>query len=259
MSLDPQTWHPHAEGLPLGRRRRVDHVCGPGRTLLLTHDGTGLHAWCFRCADSGFLPPPAPTLAELLARQKQREQANLELTVVQGIPDGVTNVADWPDKAKLWFYKAGLSNVDIKVLDARYVPASERVVLPFGKTYWLARGFNVAPKYLGPGNKPSNLFVSYGPKAESVVLTEDALSAYKIGKVTEAWPILGTAVSEKNLSTLLKRGVSVKLWLDPDPPGQRAAKRYMRQLTAYGVKVGNIISTRDPKLHFLSEIKEILR
>lgn len=68
---------------------------------------------------------------------------------------------------------------------------------------------------------------------------------------------MGTSVPPAYVAGLLEAG-GVTLWLDPDTAGQRAAARYGKQLRAYGIPVRNILSVRDPKLHFINEIQEYL-
>jgi DNA primase len=70
---------------------------------------------------------------------------------------------------------------------------------------------------------------------------------------------MGTSVPSAYIAELLRMGTACNVWLDPDAAGQRAANKYIKQLRAYGVAVRNIVSQRDPKLHFISEIQEILQ
>lgn len=94
--------------------------------------------------------------------------------------------------------------------------------------------------------------------SDTPTLCEDALSAYKVGKVGEGWAVLGTKVPSVMIAELLRRGCRVNVWLDPDAAGQKAAQRYLKQLRAYGLTVRNIVSLHDPKKHHLTEIKEYL-
>lgn len=97
----------------------------------------------------------------------------------------------------------------------------------------------------------------YG-KADAVTLTEDLLSAYKVGKVAEGWSLLGTSISAHTLGLLVSRGSKVNVWLDPDRPGQRAATKVLAALRGAGLEARNIISKVDPKLVHLGQIKELL-
>jgi hypothetical protein len=170
----------------------------------------------------------------------------------------------WPAEARLWFYRAGLSRKDIGTLAAYYHEPTARVVLPiFGPgldtpIYWQARALNGRqPKYIGSSDRPPSMLARWGD-APSPTLCEDILSAYKVGSVGEGWAVMGTSVPAAYIAHFLQRGCAVNVWLDPDPAGQKAARRYIKQLRAYNVKVRNIVSSRDPKLHTREQIKEYL-
>ena len=57
----------------------------------------------------------------------------------------------------------------------------------------------------------------------------------------------------------MKRGGKVNVWTDPDPAGRKAAAKFTKQLSAYGLEVRVISSAKDPKLHTRGEIQEILK
>jgi len=109
------------------------------------------------------------------------------------------------------------------------------------------------------------VLLRYGD-AQSITLTEDVLSAYKVGQVAEAWPMLGTSPSQKLIAELLKAGKPVKVWLDNDLPpthkvnrGQVAAVKVLKTLRSMGLQCENIVSLKDPKLMTYEQIKEILK
>lgn len=194
---------------------------------------------------------------------------------------GTTEVGEWPDAAALWFYKAGLSKADIGALGAYWHEASGRVILPVYEapvtdgsersvSFWQARAVgNRQPKYLAPNVDRSRVIARYGT-SKSVTLTEDILSAYKVGQDHEGWSMLGTKLSDYVLGELLKRhqeqpGFTVNVWLDNDLPplhrinrGQVAARKVLAKLRAVGIPARNVISTRDPKLMSRAQIKELL-
>lgn len=176
----------------------------------------------------------------------------------------VQEVDCWPEGAKVWLYKAGLGRAEIGELGVYYHPPSDRVVLPVfeGSTavFFQARAYQKGrmPKYLGPTPKPPNLLPRWG-RAAVPTLTEDILSAMKVGIVGEGWAIVGTSLSAHMVGELLKRKPPcVNVWLDPDPPGRKAAAKICKQLTAYGLTPRNIVSSVDPKLHSRAEILEYL-
>ncbi|MFN9506744.1 MAG: hypothetical protein ACK57J_19680, partial [Rubrivivax sp.] len=86
-------------------------------------------------------------------------------------------------------FRAGLSRQDAGRLGAYYHEPTNRVVLLLRHDFWIARSIDGRqPKYLS-GDRPDDLVIKWGA-APVPTLTEDALSAYKIGKVAEGWPIL---------------------------------------------------------------------
>ena len=267
--LSPQSWLHLAEGLDIGRKRRHDHDCGPGKTLLISRDDRGYSSYCWRCSDHGFAPGPQESLADKLARLARLRAGDAACSSVQGNPGPANHDVDsWPTAAALWFYKAGLSRADIGNLGAYYHAPSGRVVLPLSVTagtdprdqavYWQARALDGRfPKYIGASFRPPSLIARWG-SAPSPTLCEDILSAYKVGLVGEGWAVMGTSIPPVYIAELLRRDCVVNLWLDPDAAGRRAAAKYKKQLQAYNLRVRDIQSTLDPKRHTREEIKEYL-
>lgn len=114
------------------------------------------------------------------------------------------------------------------------------------------------PKYIGPTPRPASLLARFG-SGRVPTLTEDILSAMKIGKAGHlGMPILGTSLSNAYRVELLRIG-ECNVWTDPDAAGRKAATKIIRQLSGWGVACRNIVSARDPKKHTIDEIKEYLR
>jgi hypothetical protein len=263
MALSPASWVHHTTSLRMGDRVRVDHDCGAGRTLTVRRDERGLHAFCFRCNDSGWQPPEPEPLEVRLARLAAANTEDTLACTSVGLPAPmVRSWDDWPAPARLWLLKAGLSRADLPRLGAYYHPPTNRVVLPVlmgGRVvFWQARSIDGRlPKYLAPPVNKATFIPVYG-SAEDVTLTEDILSAYKVGKVGEAWSMMGTSASALMLGRLASRGCKVNVWLDPDAAGRKAVAKLMPQLQAFGIKARDIRSMRDPKLVHIPEIKELL-
>lgn len=262
--LSPASWHPQAEGMQTGDRRRVNHDCGGGRTLTLRCDDSGLHAHCFRCNDSGWLPPEPVPLAIRLERIRKAQEADNRVACTTALPEPQVRVwAEWPAACRLWLLKAGLCSADLPRLGAYYHPPSDRVVLPVlspsgGVLFWQARAVDKRqPKYLAPPIDKATVIAAYGC-ADTVTLTEDLLSAYKVGKVGEGWSLLGTKINHYMLAKLAMRKCKVNVWLDPDPPGRAAAKKVLAALRSVGVEARDILTDRDPKLLHLEQIKELV-
>lgn len=269
--LNRESWMPQAEGLDVGQKLRVKHDCGSDRIMLVSRDDTGFRAWCFRCNDGGSALPPQESLTEKLERMARQRQADAA-TMRPELPEPrVYAVDEWPLAHRLWLYRAGLHKGLIGELGAYYHPPSDRLVLPIvdgsGRTaFWQARAVdNRAPKYLAPSADRTKVIPRYGSAAE-VTLTEDILSAFKVGASgLEGWSMLGTRLSDAALAALIRRRARVNVWLDNDLPpkhpvnrGQIAAQKVGKQLRAAGLPVRNIVSPRDPKLMTRDEIRELL-
>jgi len=264
--LDRESWLPLALRLSLkdGEHRRVNHNCGGGRTLSLSCNGPTLKAHCWRCNDGDshrIEEPPGVRLKRLADRATADDSLRVQ---TQGTPEGIRDISQWPTPARLWFARAGLHAGDVGRLGARFVPSSQRVVLPCGPGFWQARAVTPGhqPKYIAPD--APKVYPRWG-SADAVTLVEDILSAYKVGRHGEAWCMLGTSLPSALFAEIIKRGCPVNVWLDNDLPpthtinrGQVAARKIIKQLRGAGVEVRNIVTDVDPKLLHYAQIKGIL-
>jgi len=267
--LDPAGWLAAAQELDEGKSQRLGHDCGLGDTLIVNHKPTGWAAYCHRCADKGWVPKPLPSLAEKAQRRAAQAAAERAVEADPRPPYPADfNVAGWPLAARVWLYKAALFDRDIADLGAYYNERLNRVILPVVEdgrvVYWQARSITGdGPKYLNPRVDRSSLVACYG-EDDVIVLTEDILSAYRVGQVSQGWSLLGTKITTPVLARLLAEGKPVLVWLDDDHgrqfgnPGQAAAGKIMRSLTNVGIVCHKIVTSKDPKLLSRAEIKEVL-
>lgn len=259
--LDPASWLAQAQELPLGGKRRVDHDCGGGRTLIVDHKESGYSAWCHRCSAPGFVSHPRPSLAERLAKLREVRDVEAQAQADPRPPlPADFEPSTWPLPARIWLYKAGLGNDTIQRLGFYWHERMQRVVLPVFSgdrlVYWQARGFNPdLPKYINPELDKPVFKQGEGP---TIVLCEDMLSTVRVGEVTEAWCAMGTSLSDAAVSSLLASGKPVKVWLDPDAAGIKGRRKYVPKLRAYGIEATSIQSEKDPKLYSKEEITQFL-
>lgn len=233
-------------------RLRVEHDCGPGRTLMISHKPDGWSAWCFRCGEPGFVPAPAQSLSEKLAALREQRSADLVASAALDLPEPrETDPQRWPDAARVWLYTAGFSNDAIVHLGWYYSPRMQRVVLPVfdeGRlVYWQARAVDGRqPKYLNPLVNRNSLVAKYGD-GPVLVLTEDILSAARVARVTAAWSLMGTKVPDGVAAAIAAAGKPVVLMLDPDTAGVTGAVKVARTLRSLGVTVHIARPKKDPK------------
>lgn len=260
--LDPSGWLSLAQTLEVGQKAMHQHDCGEGKKLLVEHKEDGWGAWCYRCSEPGWVPHPPPSLAEKLARLKAKQVRDV-VAKANVDPPGPMNfdASTWPKAAKLWLYKVGLSNPEIRKLGFYWNENMERVVLPvldgLKVCYWQARTFDPdLPKYINPSVNPKPMYkIGEGPV---LCLTEDILSAVKVGRVTEAWSLLGTSISASSAAEIAQKGKPVRIWLDPDGAGIKGRGKIVKDLRAYGVDARIIRANLDPKFYQTQQIKEYL-
>jgi len=258
--LDPSEWLHLAQQLDRGDKASHRHTCGEGQKLLVENKEAGYAAWCYRCSMLGFVPHPKPSLAERIAALRAAKKADEEEQADPRPPMPANfDVSTWPSYAQVWLYKAGLSKPMIAERGIYWCERIKRVVIPIlnGSTlcYWQARGFEPErPKYLNP--KVDKPIYKMGDRGGLVVITEDILSAVKVGQVCDAWSILGTSMPEGLPMALNAR--SVAIWLDPDKAGRNGAGKLYRGLSAAGIPVRVIRSDMDPKCYSRSQIEEFL-
>ena len=241
-----------ADQLTPGQKRRVEHDCGDGNTMIVSRNARGISYWCHRCHTKGWLPTER-SLAERIAAL--REATELDGTAQQSLElpgPGKFDPQDWPDQPRVWLYKAGFSNDEIRRHGWYWNPRMGRVILPVkvdGKTiYWQGRGFDPArPKAINPTVNREGLVAKYG-RGDWIALTEDMLSAAKVGGVSEAWALLGTVLSYSTALALSEAGRPVLLMLDDDPAGRRGAAEAAKTLNLLGVRNHQVYFGKDPKL-----------
>lgn len=261
--MSDKAWLVSAQSLPEGSTRKISHHCGPGDCLQINHKRDGWAAYCHRCSYKGFVPRPAETLTEKLARLKRIQTAERDACFSPSLPmPAEYQPSLWPMAARVWLYKAGLSNVEIQQLGYYWNARIQRVVMPIRDAagtllYWQARTLDKTnpKKYLNQRGVDKHSFVARFGAGPIVVLTEDILSAYKVSRAcVEAMPLMGTKLSTTVAAEIIRDGRPVACWLDPDAAGRTAAAKVCKTLRAYGVKVTNIESERDPKLLSREEI-----
>ena len=266
--LDRKSWEHHTTNLREGRGVRVEHDCGEGRVLKVTNGDDGYSAWCFRCNDKGFIPHPAPSLSERLAKLARTRAVEAKVTSTVELPTpAVLDPQLWPTAARLWLYKAGFSNDDIQKSGFYFCPPLNRVVLPVigvGNVplYWQARALTPdhVPKYINPFIDKSNVAYKCGVGlGDCIVLTEDILSAARVGRVCESWSILGTSLTDGVAAQLAGCGLPIVVMLDPDGAGRKGSTAAARRLRSTGLRVSIAHPHRDPKYLTKQEITECIK
>lgn len=273
--LQDSEWLPQAERLLVAGRMsaRGNHDCGDPGSLMLTREGATLTAYCFRCGGTG-KHREQETVEQQRARLAHELKA-VEFTRASVSPPEPTSriMREWPEELAVYFYKMGIDQRRADDIGLYYSDEARRVILPVmdeGEVvFWMGRTqqkIKGVPKWLGPKVKKRGLFAKYGGDlGKYVVLTEDPLSAYKIGLCCMAWSLLGTKLHARHAMELMRLGREVVVWLDDDHDhysginqGQVAAASIVAELKAYGLVVHNMTSPKDPKYYSRHQLQEKL-
>lgn len=274
MYITEEEWLPQARKLLVQGRNRAtgSHGCGSGSggTLGLYREGALLSCYCHRCGSSA-RHMDRESAADALHRVSRQLQADNKAARSTQLPECTSRDArEWPTELSAWVYSMGLHEPRLAELGMYYNGAMNRLVLPIYQdgvpVFWQARSQTSKPKWLAPAMDKRGITVKYGVgRGHYIVLTEDALSAYKVGLVCEAWTLLGTKLHPNMARQLMESGRDVVVWLDNDTghssgtnPGQIAAGKIIKQLQAYGMQVHRVISDRDPKTYPRHEIQAFL-
>lgn len=259
--LQPQDFKAIGEALAPGKKARGEHTCGDGKTLIVSKSTNGISAWCFRCNEKGFLPLQIP-LAERIAALSRARACDSEAlqgtaTALQGAT--LWDTSQWPATPLLWLFKHGFSRDEIHRHGWLWHPGMQRVVFPVYSegvlVYWTARGFDPGrPKALNAKADRRGLSLKFGEAARCIVLTEDVLSAAKVGGSletalhgVEAHALMGTVLDDALAAQIAGKSLPVLLMLDDDAAGRRGAAKAQRTLSLLGVKTRQIYFGQDPK------------
>lgn len=266
--MDEDEYLEQAKALPMGGDSRIGHYCGVGDIVKISHHTKGYSAYCFRCRSKGFTPIERKTLSDFDILKQ--EEAVAELQKKMELPNDFTQ--EIPTKDALWLYRAGLHTDRIRSSGFGYSSSLARVILPVYDNgllvYIQARATMFPaqkPKYLNiKGAAKDDIIYQCAPEQhlegfeDTVVVTEDILSANRVGEVCNAISILGTKLSNGQAIKIAKYA-TVLWWLDGDRAGIDGARSGSSTLQ-FLVGAQHIIRTpKDPKCYSSRHIRNILR
>jgi hypothetical protein len=277
-------WVSIAMSLPVSHSQRVNcWKCGGKKTASITNRGKHYALNCFKCGDPEVASPPPMTPQE---RHALAQATAAFIAAEPTLPDDFTT--EIPIKGLLWLSKGGLHVDDIKNYGFGWSDRIQRVIMPAYAGHALvaiqARRVDAngdGPKYLGQvwsGPRPvwkscaidpmdASLVRMGGPVETdtctahrcTLVLTEDILSAARVGKVNAAWSLLGTNLLPAVINQIAASPYTdIVIWMDDDAAGWNARRKMLRSLGAVGIEARIVKSDRDPKKHSLTEIKELI-
>ena len=210
--------------------------CGSKDNAGLYSDG---HTHCFGCGHRTY-----PNVSHKL------RDTTVQPTIKGVLPLPYDATVRLDNKAYEWLLKT-LTTQEIQQHRLLWSNSQQLLIFPFfedGELIgWQARNFSgKGPKYYLHGVK-SKFSKVYG-KGESLVFTEDLLSAIVVSRSTASRPLFGTSLPQ----AYLQRNSRMYLWLDYDK--RIEALRQCNYYRQYGYAIAPIFSEKDPKSYSKDEV-----
>lgn len=222
--------------------------------------------------DREFVPHGARSISEMVKHRKELDAYLAEVGTLE-LPDDLTY--DIPPEGRVWLAKAGVPRYLADAYEIQYSPSMARVVIPVWDKFNSYKLLAVQCRAVFDGDKPKYLNKSGGdttavllwskpdyrlkePPRNRVVLTEDAMSMIRVGRMYEAVSSLGTYLSPKHVSKILDEYGVVYIWYDGDEAGINGAAKAKKALEMQGAEVHVITTDKDPKMYSNDEIMRII-
>lgn len=267
-------WLVIAKTLRAGERRKIAH-CGKDKTMNIWNGDSGYASYCHRCKEAPFVKHGQFSINKLAKRRAEKEIVNASSYHLPA-----DYVADVPAAEATWFYKAGISPDLARAFKFGWSPGLQRIIIPIGTSgEFIARSRLDRPKYIQKVREDT-LFLATPDMADAalptedvyqfhLVVTEDLLSAVRVGRYVPCLSILGTSINSTLLRTIRATvdrlyalrspdTIRIGVWLDPDAAGKQGSARALRTLALQGYEVSYIKSSMDPKYYSNAEIRRYL-
>lgn len=266
-------WERIARKLPCGRSVRVK-CCKSDQSQVISHSEHGYSTYCFRCGEDSreFRSHGVRSLAELVQHRRELDEYISDRGDLTLPKDFEVMNAKHPVEAWRWLLKAGVTQTLCEHYQFGYSEDLGRVVLPV----WDNQGHLAAvqsravfqgqqPKYMNKtGGDKSPTFESDDSlmlegSLPGIVITEDILSAVRVGRVCRGLSTLGTHLNDKAAVRALHGHVGpVYVWYDGDEAGVKGATKAKNTLRLLGHNPIVIRTDKDPKEYDYGQIRYIL-
>ena len=250
---------------PIVDINRTTHVRCP-RCAEVGRDNTGDNLACYPdghkyCYSCGFFER-AP-LEEQLNYPAEKELLSSDLGFPRDfkplLGSSVYNLDE--HRAIRWVKQYGIYDTEIILQGFGWSYEHRRLIFPIkdgdgNLLAWQGRSVteDVKPRYLTKG-QISDILHFVGRDSEIVCVTEDLLSAIKVGRIVQAMPLWGSSIPLKTIRRLSERFKYLGVWLDSDKKLEavKTAVRASQYMPTF------VISTpEDPKAYNMDAIEEII-
>lgn len=241
-----------------GQNWKVPHIgCSDSKALSITMEVEGFLFHCFKCQENGFLRHEDSSF-----RDRKKREAEREAYYAEQAREGFNLPADAFPKIEqaglAWLGKGGWTHDLIFKHKALWSNKLQRVIFEIKPMGYLARAVHddQVPKYLSKSPKKVASYWTSEPITRRVCLTEDILSAGRVGQLYPAMAGLGTDGWNWDIISKCKE---VLIWTDNDKGGEHG-RRVLHQVLDWipDIKTLDIHSGHDPKAYTTREIQHYL-
>lgn len=238
-----------------GQSRKVPHTgCSESAALSITMGVEGYICHCFKCGGKGFLRHEDSTFRDRKRREKERAAYNeARQSDSFNLPPDVSK--SLPPVALSWLGQGGWGNNLIFKYSPMWSEKLGRCLFNIKPAGYIGRAVysDQFPKYLTKGPRKTALYWVSEPIADRVCLTEDILSAGRVGQLYPAMAMLGTDSFNWDIIMKCKQ---VLIWSDGDAGGDKARRKIREHLQWIpDIQVLDIHSTKDPKAYTMRELR----
>ena len=280
-------WLSLAKGLKLGERRKIKH-CGGSPSMSISSTLRGWQGYCHRCSEKFW-----EARQSLISHEELEEYRNSSSATKRPyLPsDFATEYVESELTSSLWMnwlLRGGIGESLRKQYQLGWTKRYGKAVLPLYRQtsprlsaessqqqeldgILLRRLGTTGPKYLLDHVSPETaVFLSSGVSTGNeviscrvdCVITEDVLSAIRVGQFVQSAALLGTSLGQGKLDRVIsstrKQSPVIGLWGDPDKAGQILNRKLERSLRLQGLNTIWLASPKDPKNMRDYDLKEIL-
>ena len=241
--------------------------CAPGCTIKIPHEGCSTSAalsvsnrldgyliYCHKCKFTLFVPHQDSVSERRVRKELIEAQQEALSKLTYDLPEDFSQTIAPIGLA--WLGKAGWTVSLINRYNIGWSERLKRVILPMpiGYTARAVLPFD-QPKYLQKCPEGA-LWRSNQMVTSTCVVTEDILSAGRVGELLSSYALNGTSASAAEIGALCRHDLII-VWLDPDRAGSSGAKALCSNLSFIGKRVVKIYN-KEPKHMTREELRSVL-
>lgn len=238
-----------------GCTRKLPHEgCSDSAALCVTNSEDGYIVYCFKCGHTEFIPhhdsiaERAERKAVMLAQRKLIDSRSYDLPIDFSY--------ELPTDSLVWLGTAGWTLEMTRRYGIGYSKELQRTILPLSEGF-TARSLKEKPKYIEKSPADAYWESTKGNQLVTVLgVTEDILSAGRLGEFIPSMALCGTSISTHQLS-LLKNYNKILVWLDPDKAGVSGTAKAVPRLSLFS-DVTVVHNQPEPKHMTNNKIVEVL-